>query len=80
MAVLWVVAPCSLAKVTNVSEVLAASIIRAICQTTCPYNPEDSLYLSPYSFLVSYSGTLFDNITPTQRLFSVISVRAKPVE
>jgi hypothetical protein len=30
MAVFWVVAPCSLAKFTNVSEVLAASIIRAM--------------------------------------------------
>jgi hypothetical protein len=31
MAVFWVVAPCSLVeKFTNVSEVLAASIIRAI--------------------------------------------------
>jgi hypothetical protein len=30
MAVFWVVAPCSLVEVTNVSEVLAASIIRAI--------------------------------------------------
>jgi hypothetical protein len=30
MAVFWVVAPCSLVEVTNHSEVLAASIIRAI--------------------------------------------------
>jgi hypothetical protein len=30
MAVFWVVAPCSLKKFTNVSEVLAASIIRAM--------------------------------------------------
>jgi hypothetical protein len=30
MAVFWVVAPCSLVEVTNVSEVLAASIIRAL--------------------------------------------------
>jgi hypothetical protein len=29
MAVFWVVAPCSLVKSANVSEVLAASIIRA---------------------------------------------------
>jgi hypothetical protein len=27
MAVFWVVAPCSLVEVTNVSEVLAAAII-----------------------------------------------------
>jgi hypothetical protein len=32
MAVFWVVAPCSLVEVTNVSEVLAASIIRAIAR------------------------------------------------
>jgi ABC-type uncharacterized transport system permease subunit len=30
MAVFWVVAPCSLEKFTDVSEVLAASIIRAV--------------------------------------------------
>jgi hypothetical protein len=30
MAVFWVVAPCSLVKFTNVSEVLAASILRAM--------------------------------------------------
>jgi hypothetical protein len=30
MAVFWVVAPCSLVEVTSVSEVLAASIIRAM--------------------------------------------------
>jgi hypothetical protein len=30
IAVFWVVAPCSLVEFTNVSEVLAASIIRAI--------------------------------------------------
>jgi hypothetical protein len=30
MAVFWIVTPCSLVEVTNVSEVLAASIIRAI--------------------------------------------------
>jgi hypothetical protein len=60
MAVFWVVAPCSLiVDFTNVSEVLAASIIRAMSpgdggskasetlvnfyQTTRRYNPEDSL-------------------------------------
>jgi hypothetical protein len=56
MAVFWVVAPCSLVKVTNVSDVLAASIIRAMTmeaartsktsvnfyQTTRRYNPKDS--------------------------------------
>jgi hypothetical protein len=30
MAVVWVVAPCSLVEVYNVSEVLATSIIRAM--------------------------------------------------
>jgi hypothetical protein len=30
MAVLWVVVPCSLVKFTDVSEVTASSIIRAI--------------------------------------------------
>jgi hypothetical protein len=30
MAVFWVVAPCSLAEFADVSQVLAASIIRAI--------------------------------------------------
>jgi hypothetical protein len=33
MAVFWVVAPCSLVEVTDVSEVLAASIIRVM---SCP--------------------------------------------
>jgi hypothetical protein len=30
MTVFWVVAPCSLVEVSNVSEVLAATIIRAM--------------------------------------------------
>jgi hypothetical protein len=34
MTVCWVVAPCNLVKVSGVSEVLAASIIRAIGTTT----------------------------------------------
>jgi hypothetical protein len=55
MAVFWVVAPCSLVEVTDVSEVLAASIIRVMMeaastselsvncyQTTWRYNPEDN--------------------------------------
>jgi hypothetical protein len=58
MVVFWVVAPCSLVEVTDVSEVFAASIIRAMTlmmeaastfetlvnfyQTTWCYNPEDS--------------------------------------
>jgi hypothetical protein len=55
MAVFWVVAPCSLVEVTNVSEVLAASITALmmeaartsetlvnVYQTTRRYNPEDS--------------------------------------
>jgi hypothetical protein len=33
MAVFWVVAPCSLVEVSDISEVLAASIIRAIALT-----------------------------------------------
>jgi hypothetical protein len=37
MAVFWVVAPCSLVEVTNVSEVLAASIIRAMSKL-CMWN------------------------------------------
>jgi hypothetical protein len=50
MAVLWVVAPCNLNKFTEVSEVLAASIIRAMrtseksvnfYQTIRRNNPED---------------------------------------
>jgi hypothetical protein len=32
MAVFWVVAPCSLVEAYNVSEVLAASIIRAMTE------------------------------------------------
>jgi hypothetical protein len=38
MAVFWVVVPCSLVEVYDVSEVLAASIIGA----SSPKNPEDS--------------------------------------
>jgi hypothetical protein len=34
MAVFWVVAPCTLEKFTHVSEVPAASIIRAIALKT----------------------------------------------
>jgi hypothetical protein len=57
MAVFWVVAPCSLVKFTNVSEVLAASIIRAMeaartsetlinfYQTTRRYNPEEAIFV-----------------------------------
>jgi hypothetical protein len=37
MAVFWVVAPCSLVKFTNVSEVLTASIIRAIRENLKSY-------------------------------------------
>jgi hypothetical protein len=49
MAVFWAVAPCSLAEVTDVSEVLTASIIIALMiesvstseyQTTRRKNPE----------------------------------------
>jgi hypothetical protein len=59
MAVLWFVAPCSLVKFTDVSEVLAASIITLLTeaagtsetsvnfyQTTPRYNPEDSRLLN----------------------------------
>jgi hypothetical protein len=54
MAVFWVGAPCSVVKFTDVSEVLAATIIRMMqaastsetsvnfYQTTRCYNPEDS--------------------------------------
>jgi hypothetical protein len=43
MSVFCVVAPCSLLEVYHVSEVLAASIIRAIIyQTTLLNNPADS--------------------------------------
>jgi hypothetical protein len=50
MAVFWTVAPCSLVTFIDVSEVLAASIIRAMrmmeaakfYHTTRSYNPEDS--------------------------------------
>jgi hypothetical protein len=55
MAVFWVIAPCSLLVVYNVSEVFAASIIALMMkaarasqtlvnfyQTTRRYNPEDS--------------------------------------
>jgi hypothetical protein len=37
MAVFWVVAPCGLVEFTNVSEVLAASIIRAMST----HSPDD---------------------------------------
>jgi alkylhydroperoxidase family enzyme len=30
MAVFWAVAPCSMVEITDISEVLAASIIRAV--------------------------------------------------
>jgi hypothetical protein len=39
MAVFWVVAPCSLADVYNVSQVLAASVIRAMMEEA--HRPED---------------------------------------
>jgi hypothetical protein len=49
-ALFWVVAPCILVMFTNVSEVLAASIIKAMStQTTRCYNPEDS-HLRPLHF------------------------------
>jgi hypothetical protein len=70
MAAFWVVVPCSLVKFTDVSEVLAASIIRAIslimeaantsetsadfCQTTRCNNPEDS-HLHVYCSLYCYA-------------------------
>jgi hypothetical protein len=41
MAAFWIVAPCSLEEV-NVSEVLAASVIRAIIMEAAGNNPEDS--------------------------------------
>jgi hypothetical protein len=58
MAVLWVLAPCSLVEFINVSEVLAASIIRATMeaartsktlvnfyQTKRCYNPEEAIFV-----------------------------------
>jgi hypothetical protein len=50
MTVFWVAAQCNLVKFTYVSEVFAASLIRALTpktmvnsyQTTQHYNPEDS--------------------------------------
>jgi hypothetical protein len=70
MAVFWVVSLCSLEKFTDVSEVLSASIIRAmsameaastsetlgnIYQTTRRYKPEDShLYTRRRENLRSY--------------------------
>jgi hypothetical protein len=42
MAVFWVVPPCSLVEVYNVSEVLAASVIKEMSVNTRRYNPEDS--------------------------------------
>jgi hypothetical protein len=55
MAVFWVVASCSLAKFTDVSEVLAASIITSempvnFYQTTQRNNPADSHGQSCISF------------------------------
>jgi hypothetical protein len=45
MAVFWVVAPCGMVKFTDVSEVLAASIMKATVinfyQTTRRNNPEE---------------------------------------
>jgi hypothetical protein len=74
MAVFWVVAPCSLV-VTNVSEVLAASIIRAMMeaarasetlvnfyQTTRRYNPEDSHLRQITKFLRPISQELKPSI------------------
>jgi hypothetical protein len=70
MTVIWVLAPCSLVEVTNVSEVLAAFIIRAMMeatgtsemsvnfyQTTWHYNPEDNhLHSRCCENLKSYLG------------------------
>jgi hypothetical protein len=42
MSFFWDVAPCSLVEVYDVSEVLAASIFRAIALTTRCNIPEDS--------------------------------------
>jgi hypothetical protein len=42
MAVFWVVAPCSLVEVTDVSDVLAASIIRVTANNYFP-NTENSI-------------------------------------
>jgi hypothetical protein len=50
MVLFWVVAPCILVMFNNVSEVLAASIIKAMStQTARCYNPEDS-HLRPLPF------------------------------
>jgi hypothetical protein len=38
MAVFWVVAPCSLVEVYRISDVLAASIIKAIALMTAIFN------------------------------------------
>jgi predicted permease len=77
MVVFWVLAPCSLVEFTNVSEVLAASIIRAMMmgaarisetllnfhQTTRRYNPEDSHLRSLFTFyaLVSWVERKFNS-------------------
>jgi hypothetical protein len=46
MAVFWVVTPCRLYKLTNISEVFIAPVIRAMLvnsyQSTRRYNPDDS--------------------------------------
>jgi hypothetical protein len=62
-AVFWFVAPCSMVKFNNVSEVLAASVIRAISpessvnvyQTTRRNNPEDR-HIFPILFKESESA------------------------
>jgi hypothetical protein len=43
MTTFWIVAPCSLVEVADVSDVLAASIIRAM-STYCPDDGGSSFY------------------------------------
>jgi hypothetical protein len=55
IAIFWVVEPCSLVEVYNVSEVLAASTIRAMSTQTAIFV---FYYYHYYSAVVLYSKTL----------------------
>jgi hypothetical protein len=88
MAVFWVVAPCSLVEIYRLSEVLAASIIRAMIastsetlvnsyQTTRRNTPEDSHFQNAELLIVKVGGAYTVELQGKQKNIRVIENSSK---